>query len=589
MQQMSNILLSANSKNAGGVTKDAAQVSDNQSFSSVFSQANQASITSESSKPTSQYNTSSEQALISKGVELSEPLVDADIEFIFAQLDMAQSFDKSKGDGKSLPHSDNTVVAQQAIDESFDLDSLLPFYDKKHQNKPMIESIIESSVISDEQKLFQATINPPLTGQSSSDFLSSLTFDESQKLMDFTNKDLVELQGLSPQQLADIVEEFNLQAPVIDESILALVDLDLEADVSKPDLHSIKADVLNLVSKETDKLSDVSITQNMTNTSNIDLNKQKVDADNPKNIDLNKPNVDVANAKNIDLDKLNIAQSNKPNVVPANIETKVTDTQNKSSNNSATLFASTYQQSTEQVLGDKDRVDGQIKNQWVQEVDLSKAKLSVDMVKAEVTKPVANMAMNSVDHVKPLSDIDIFGSTEDKPTELKALQNQSSFTPMHKSDVPQFQLSLKQHGESQVQMLEMIQRFSPVMRQQLITMVSNGVQQAEIRLDPAELGHLTVKIQITGDQTQVQFQVAQSQTRDLVEQSIPRLREMLAQEGLQLADSHVSQGGGGKDDQQPEADKTWSTGQEMDENSAIEHSLNQNQPQSLHSGIDYYA
>ena len=169
------------------------------------------------------------------------------------------------------------------------------------------------------------------------------------------------------------------------------------------------------------------------------------------------------------------------------------------------------------------------------------------------------------------------------------MQNQSSFTPIHKSDVPQFQLALKQHGESQVQMQEMIQRFSPVMKQQLITMVSNGIQQAEIRLDPPELGHLMVKIQVHGDQTQVQFHVAQTQTRDLIEQAIPRLREMLAQEGLQLADSQVSQGGGGRDGQSQESSQGTSQQHDLDENSALEHTMFQNHSESLQSGIDYYA
>ena len=169
------------------------------------------------------------------------------------------------------------------------------------------------------------------------------------------------------------------------------------------------------------------------------------------------------------------------------------------------------------------------------------------------------------------------------------MQNQSGFTPIHKSDVPQFQLALKQHGESQVQMQEMIQRFSPVMKQQLITMVSNGIQQAEIRLDPPELGHLMVKIQVNGDQTQVQFHVAQAQTRDLIEQAIPRLRDMLAQEGLQLADSHVSQGGGGRDGQSQESSQGAGQQHDLDENSALEQSMFQNHSESLQSGIDYYA
>lgn len=128
------------------------------------------------------------------------------------------------------------------------------------------------------------------------------------------------------------------------------------------------------------------------------------------------------------------------------------------------------------------------------------------------------------------------------------------------------------------------------MKQQLITMVSNGIQQAEIRLDPPELGHLTVKIQIQGDQTQVQFNVAQSQTRDLVEQAIPRLRDMLASEGLQLTDSHVSQGGDGREQQQGQSGHQGAaTDSQLDEIAAQEVNLMTNSSRSLHSAIDYYA
>ena len=87
----------------------------------------------------------------------------------------------------------------------------------------------------------------------------------------------------------------------------------------------------------------------------------------------------------------------------------------------------------------------------------------------------------------------------------------------------------------------------------------------------------------------VQFHVAQAQTRDLIEQAIPRLREMLAQEGLQLADSQVSQGGGGRDGQSQESSQGTSQQHDLDENSALEHSMFQNDSESLQSGIDYYA
>ncbi len=136
----------------------------------------------------------------------------------------------------------------------------------------------------------------------------------------------------------------------------------------------------------------------------------------------------------------------------------------------------------------------------------------------------------------------------------------------------------------------MIQRFAPVMKQQLVTMVSQGVQHAEIRLDPPELGQLMVRIQVQGDQTQVQFQVAQHQTRDMIEQAIPRLKDLLSEQGMQLTDSQVSQedsnNGEGEAASDDNGDQFTS---ELDEISAEESLISSKQATSYRSGIDYYA
>jgi flagellar hook-length control protein FliK len=63
---------------------------------------------------------------------------------------------------------------------------------------------------------------------------------------------------------------------------------------------------------------------------------------------------------------------------------------------------------------------------------------------------------------------------------------------------------------------------------------------AEIKLDPPELGSLNVRIQINQDQVNLSFTSPHAHVRDAVEQSLPRLREMFAEQGLQLQDSSVS-------------------------------------------------
>ncbi|OLQ76042.1 hypothetical protein BIT28_18670 [Photobacterium proteolyticum] len=72
-------------------------------------------------------------------------------------------------------------------------------------------------------------------------------------------------------------------------------------------------------------------------------------------------------------------------------------------------------------------------------------------------------------------------------------------------------------------------------------MMSKNLKHVDIRLDPPELGKLQIKLSLNQDQASVQFTVGNQQTRDLVEQAMPRLRELMNQQGLQLAQTSVQQ------------------------------------------------
>lgn len=63
---------------------------------------------------------------------------------------------------------------------------------------------------------------------------------------------------------------------------------------------------------------------------------------------------------------------------------------------------------------------------------------------------------------------------------------------------------------------------------------------AEIQLDPPELGSLNIRVQVNNDQVSLNFTSPHAHVRDAVEQSLPRLREMFAEQGLALQDSSVS-------------------------------------------------
>ena len=103
-------------------------------------------------------------------------------------------------------------------------------------------------------------------------------------------------------------------------------------------------------------------------------------------------------------------------------------------------------------------------------------------------------------------------------------------------------------------------------------MVNQNVQQAEIKLTPPNLGPMEIKISMQNDQTSVTFVAAQAPTRDALEASIPRLREMFGEINLNLANVDVghrqagesggdgageAQGAGASGDQ-GQADSGWS-------------------------------
>ena len=70
-------------------------------------------------------------------------------------------------------------------------------------------------------------------------------------------------------------------------------------------------------------------------------------------------------------------------------------------------------------------------------------------------------------------------------------------------------------------------------------------ERAEIRVHPAELGPIQIRVDLDGDQASITIVSAIPQTRDALEQSLPQLRELLAQGGITLGQAFVHDGSAG--------------------------------------------
>lgn len=77
--------------------------------------------------------------------------------------------------------------------------------------------------------------------------------------------------------------------------------------------------------------------------------------------------------------------------------------------------------------------------------------------------------------------------------------------------------------------------------QKLIWMHKQDIPSAELRLNPQHLGPISIKIDVSQDQATVSFTAQHAEVRDAIEAAIPKLREMLGGQQLNLADVNVSQ------------------------------------------------
>jgi hypothetical protein len=86
----------------------------------------------------------------------------------------------------------------------------------------------------------------------------------------------------------------------------------------------------------------------------------------------------------------------------------------------------------------------------------------------------------------------------------------------------------------------------------LVWLARNGVQSAQLTLNPPNLGRLDVRVGVEQDQVSVQIVSAHAPVRDALEAALPRFRDMMSEGGLNLADvdiSHHQEGTAGEFDQ----------------------------------------
>jgi len=98
------------------------------------------------------------------------------------------------------------------------------------------------------------------------------------------------------------------------------------------------------------------------------------------------------------------------------------------------------------------------------------------------------------------------------------------------------------------QLPQQLQMTTPVNQKQwgselskrITMLINNGQQQvAELRLNPAHLGPLSVRLQLDEDQANISFVTNHQAVKEAIELSLPKLKEQLQQQGLDLGNVDV--------------------------------------------------
>jgi len=79
------------------------------------------------------------------------------------------------------------------------------------------------------------------------------------------------------------------------------------------------------------------------------------------------------------------------------------------------------------------------------------------------------------------------------------------------------------------------------MSKQISWMASQNIRSAEIKLTPSNLGTIEVRVDMNDDKLNVVFSSRDIGVRDSMEQAMPKLREMMEEQGLELGDTDVSE------------------------------------------------
>ena len=133
--------------------------------------------------------------------------------------------------------------------------------------------------------------------------------------------------------------------------------------------------------------------------------------------------------------------------------------------------------------------------------------------------------------------------------------------------------------------------FANAVKDKVMVMINQKIQQVEIQLDPPEMGNIHVKVNLQNEQAAVQFVVQNQQAKDALEQNMNKLREMLAQSGVDVGDANIEQRQASEQNEQGfnQTTNNGTSAESAEDNFGENDSAVLDVVKASSTGVDYYA
>lgn len=91
--------------------------------------------------------------------------------------------------------------------------------------------------------------------------------------------------------------------------------------------------------------------------------------------------------------------------------------------------------------------------------------------------------------------------------------------------------------------------------EQIAWLGQQGIKSAQIKIHPEDLGPIEINIKMDKNDASVNIVSHSAMVRDIIEQAMPKLRDMMAEQGLNLSDVHINSDQGSRQSSQGSAQK----------------------------------